>query len=735
MATTVLAPVPPRWQGPAPDDTSDLYGEEPRRGFDFRIAAAAIRRRLWLIVAIVVLALAAGVAATLLQAPRYTAQASVQINDQSERVLREGEDLGEVNNNSYDERFLKTQIDVLKSRGLAVRVAQKLKLFGNPGFYAAMGSTAPAGAPEAVVRDTTVGLLRASLQVDLPYDSRIASVAFTSRDPALSALIANTFATEFIQSNLQRKYDSSAYARNFVADQLAEAKDRLEASERGLNGYARAAGLIRTRDAMSQSDDDKGGGGGGSVTTASLLQLNTAANEARSARIAAQGRWEAVNSGSLMSSKEVQSNPTVQALLTQRAGLQTKLQELRAGHLDDYPGIAEVKAQLGEVERQLNRTANDVRNSIRQDYAAAEAGERALQGQVNALKGATLSEQDRSVQYNLLAREADTNRSLYDGLLQRYKELNAAAGVATSNISIIDQAEPPLGPSSPNLVRNLLVALMLGLALAALVVFATIQFDDAIRVPEDIEQKLDMPLLGVVPRSDGDPEAALLDPKSPIAEGYNALRAALLHSTAEGLPPVLLVTSAQASEGKTTSSRAIATTLARLGKRVLLADGDMRRPAIHRAFQVPNERGLSSLLTSLDPLESAVIRSPEPNLSLLPSGPLPPSPTELTSSNRFRALIDEMADKFDVVVIDSPPILGLADAPAMSAMVDGVILVVESERNRRGGLRAAVRRLRAMRPNLLGAVLTKFDPSRGANRYSDYYGSSYYEYPAEGSPS
>jgi capsular exopolysaccharide synthesis family protein len=732
MAASVLAPIAPRWNPPPPEDGPE-FADEPRRGFEFRATLAAVRRRGWWIVAIVALAVAAGVIYTLLQTPLYTAQASVQINDQSERVLRAGEDLGEVNNNLYDERFLKTQIDILKSRGLGVRVAQKLKLFGNQRFYREMGVAIGPGMPDAVVRDLTVGLLSGRLAVDLPYDSRIATIAFTSGDPALSAEIANAFSTEFIQSNLQRKYDSSAYARNFVADQLAEAKDRLEVSERAVNDYARGAGLIRTRDALSDGSDEKtSGGGGGSVTTASLIQLNAAANEARAARIAAEGRWRALNSVPAMSAREVIGNGTVQTLLGQRAALRAKLEELRAGHLDDYPGVAETKAQLAETDRQIAAMAANVRNSVRSDYTAALASERALETQVERLKGATLSEQDRSVQYNLLAREADTNRSLYDGLLQRYKELNAAAGVATSNISIIDQAEPPLGPSSPNLTRNILLAALLGLSLAALLVFLAVQFDDAIRVPEDIEQKLDLPLLGVIPRSESTPETAFEDPKSPLSEAYNALRAALLHSSPEGLPPVLLVTSAQAGEGKTTSSQAIAATLARLGRRVLLVDGDLRRPAIHRLFGIGNERGLSDLLTSLDPLESGVVASAEPNLSLLPSGPLPPSPTELTSSNRFRALIDEMAEKFDVVVIDSPPILGLADAPAMAASVDGVIVVVESDRSRRGGLKAALRRLRAMRPNLLGALLTKFDTSRSANRYSEYYGSQYYEYRTEG---
>lgn len=729
MAT--LAPtdqLPERWQALS-EDGGDPYADGPRGGIDFRLMLAVIRRRQWWIVGILALAAAAAVLVTSLQTPLYTAQSSVQINDQSDRVLGEGEDTGQTNSGFDTDRFLKTQVGVLKSRGLAVRVAQKLKLFGNERFYTAMSvEPPPPGLPQRQMRELTIGLLQGGLEVDLPYDSRIASLAFTSGDPAVSAEVANAFASEMIQSTLQRRYDSSAYARQFVSNQLVEAKSKLEGSERELNAYARQAGLISTRDAPTGDEKSGGGSGAGSVTTASLIQLNTAANEARAARIAAEGRWEAVNSVPLLSSKEVLANSTVQNLLTQRAALQGKLEQERAEHLDDYPGIAELKAQIAEINRQLTATATSVRASLRNDYTAAQAAETALDAQVGTLKGATLAEQDKSVRYNLLAREADTNRELFDGLLQRYKELNAASGISTSNMAVIDEAEPPLSPSSPNLMRNVALGLILGLLLATAVVFLSFTIDDTIRVPEDVERKLGLSLLGVVPRSEIDPDEALADPKSPMSEGYNALRASLLHATSAGLPPVLLVTSAQAAEGKTTTSEAIARTLARLGKRVLLVDGDLRRPSIHRRLGVSNERGLSTLLTTGDTLDSAVIVSSEPGMTLLTSGPVPPSPTELTSSIRFRALIDEMADKYDAVIIDSPPILGLADAPAMSALVDGVVLVIESERSRRGGLKAALRRLRAMRPNLLGAVLTKFDTTHAANRYSEYYGTQYYDY-------
>ena len=333
------------------------------------------------------------------------------------------------------------------------------------------------------------------------------------------------------------------------------------------------------------------------------------------------------------------------------------------------------------------------------------------------------------MRFNTLAREADTNRTLYDGLLQRFKELNAASGISASNVSIIDDADPPLFPSSPNMLKNLALALLFGVSLAAIVVFFKDQFDDAIRVPEDVEQKLQIPLLGVIPKAQREePEDALLDPKSPISEAYNSLRGSLMYATPEGLPPVMLVTSAQPSEGKSTTSYAIASSFSRMGRSVILIDVDLRRPSLHKRMGYDNARGLSTLLTSSDPIDTVTHDSNQPGLTYVPSGPIPPSPTEIISSRRMQEVIDEFAAAYDVVILDSPPILGLADAPTISALVDGVVFVIEADRARRGTLKTSMRRLRSMRPNILGAVLTKFDANKAGNRYSEYYGYDYYQY-------
>lgn len=710
-------------------DEPEVFRAITRGGFDLRYIVAAVRSNLVLVGAIILVSLALALVATLLDTPRFTATATIQINDSSDRVIGENDDQTAPQVNLYDvDRFLKTQTDILRSRGLVQRVAQKLKLEGNGRFYEAMETRIPSpGTSPDLVRDQAFTLLAANLNVTLPRDSRIVTIAFESADAGLSAEIANTFSSEFIQANLQRKFDSSTYAREFVANQLAEAKQRVAQAERNLNDYARSTGLIRTGDAAGESNTNAGDGG--SVTAASLLQINQAANQASADRVAAEGRWRAISRVPLLSSREVLANETVTALMTDRAKTQAELEKELSRRLEDYPSVGEKRAQLGKLDSELQNAALSVRNSIRAEFLAAQGTEKALLAKLETLKLDTLREQDKTVQYGLLKREADTNRTLYDGLLKRYNELNATAGISSSNVSVIDVAERPTAPSSPNLFKNLLIALIAGVGLAALTLFVKDQLDDAIRVPEDVEAKLRLPLLGVVPKAaDRDPDREMDDPKSPVSEAYNSLRAALLYSTSAGLPQVMLVTSAQSAEGKTTTSYAMAASLARMGRKVVLIDADLRRPSIHHRFGLQNERGLTDLLTSTDPIESAVRATAQENLFVIVSGPIPPSPTELISSPRMELIVQDLACDYDVVVIDSPPILGLADAPALSALVDGVIFVVESERSRRGALKTALRRLRAMRPILLGAVLTKFDPSGSGNRYSEYYGYQYYTY-------
>lgn len=684
------------------------------------------RRNLLLIASIIALFLVAAAIMTLLSTPKYTARSSIEISDQTQEVLGQKFDQNSEETNSWDiDRFLTTQVSILQSDALADRVARKLNLYSDPRFFNSMQVNREDFPTDRELRNGVIGMISNSLQVSLPDNSRIVEIKFTTTDPQISAAVANAYAQEFIQANLQRKFESSSYAREFVQGQLEEARARLEKSEQDLNSYAREAGLIRTRDPNSAENSSTN-----SVTASSLLQINQSANQATATRVTAEARWNAERAQPLLSSPAALASPVVQDLLKRRSEVQADLANAKERYKDDHPTVQRLNLALQDINSQLTVAATQARDAVRAEYVAAKTAEDRLYSQVRSLEGATLHEQDRSVRYNTLAREADTNRSIYDGLLQRYRELNASAGITASNVSVIDTADVPISPSSPNPALNLAIGLVLGLMTAAFVVFLKDQLDDRIRIPEEVEEKVGVNLLGVIPEAE-EPMEELRDPKSVISEAYSALRSSLLYSTREGLPHLILVTSAQASEGKSTTSYAVARSLSLIGKRVLIVDADLRRPSVHRLANLANNVGLSSILIGEKTCDEAVQSSEGDPLSVLTSGPIPPSPAELLSSSRLLSLFAEMRAKFDCVIIDSAPVLGLADSPGLSALADGVLLIIEANRGRGGHLKAAVRRLRLMKPTILGAVLTKFDPGAAGNAYSTYYQYDYYQYRSE----
>lgn len=689
-----------------------------------------IRRHRWLIAITIAIALAIGLLVTSLATPRYRATATLQIEQQSERVLNTASTEAPTAS-ANEERFLQTQTDILRSRSIATRVAQAQNLFAKPAVIAALGG-APATGSGTVSREGVVDLLLAGLSVDLPRNSRIVSVSMETTDPQLSASLANSYAEAFIQSNLQRGLDSSSYARDYLSKQLVETKAKLEDSERQLNDYARQAGLLSAPTAAGSA-----GGGGpaiASVTFDSLTQVNRAANDAQTTRIAAEQRWRAAERTPALALAEVQSNGAIQSLLGQRATLAASLSEERIQHRDDHPSVREKLARLDELDSQIQRLAGDVKTSLRNQYEAARAQEQSLSSEVTSLRASTTGEQDLSVRYNILAREVETNRQLYDGQLQRFKELSAAAGVMSNNIALIDRANPPAIPSSPSLRLNLALALLFGLIAAAGLVTWREQRDDAVRAPADVERKLELPALAAIPAApDGQNTLALLaEPRSDTAEAYASLRGALLYATREGLPRSLLVTSAHPKEGKSMTAWAVASSLARLERRVLLIDGDLRKPTVHRLAQLANTAGTSDLLVGAKSLDEVIRQATAPGghtLDVVTSGPIPPNPTDLLGSGRLEAILAELETRYQVVVIDGPPVLGLADAPTLSAHAEATLFVVEADRSGRGSTKTALKRLRAAQAHLIGVVLTNFDATKsGVGRD---YGTAYYRYGAE----
>jgi capsular exopolysaccharide synthesis family protein len=709
----------PAFAAPLPQASSPVRTIRP----ELRTLLRALHRNRTWVAAILAAALLAGCALTLLTTPRYVAVASVRMDQQGDRAFDTA--AVEARTSSDADGFLQTQADVLRSRSLSLRVARRLRLLDEPSFFAAMAAAPPPDGPSAAARaqrrEAVLTLLKTHLSVDVPRNSRVATIAYTSADPGSAARIANAYASEFLLASRERELESSAEAREFLSRQIASARLRLEQSERALNAYARAAQLIRT------GGEGRGAGASESITSASLAQLNAAANEARAGRIAAEQKWRSVAGSSLLSIPEVLANPAVQRLLEQRAAGAAEIQRERVRHLSDYPSVRQLETQQAEIERQATGLAVAIRSSLYDQYRDAAGREQALAAQVEGLKGATLAEQDRSVQYTILAREADTNRTLYEGLLQRFKTLTAAAGGSTSNLSILDRAEPPLTPSAPSLLLNVLAALAGGLVIAGAAVLAREHLDDALRSPEEVETRLGLPLLGAIPRVRA-MEVANLDTSTPANEAYAALAGALLHATPRGLPRTLLVTSAEPGEGKSTSSIAIADALARLGKRVVLVDADLRRPALERMLGVVRPGGLSGVVLRQVPLDWAIQPAASLGFAVLASGGTPPSPSELLGGAGMADTLASLAERFDVVVLDGPPVLGLADAPMLASQVEATLVVVAADRRSPAVTEQALRRLHAGGGAVLGVLLTKFD-LRGSRLGRAYYGAGYRQAP------
>jgi succinoglycan biosynthesis transport protein ExoP len=710
----------------------DAWSPEESAG-EFRVDLLAYWRLLikhrYLIGAVLAVALILGGAISLLMTRIYTASTTLQIDREAARVMNTT-DVEPRESMIQGEEFFQTQYGLLKSRSLAERVIDQLGLARSDVFLRQMG-VKPSQSPlngQSIVDQRRVAVLKVvqdNLSISPTRGSRLVAVSFSSPDAVLSARISNTFGDAFIQSNLDRRFESSSYARTFLEGRIAQTKAKLEEAERQLVDYATQQQIINVKDGT--------GGGAQSLTATNLSSMNSALATTKAARVTAEAKWRQANSGALMSLAEVLQNPTIQQLTQERAKLNSEYQQKLRLFKPDFPEMLQLRAQLDELDRQIATIAGNIKASIQNQYLTAVNEERTLQGQVNGLKGDVLNLSERSIQYNILQRELDTSRTLYDGLLQRYKEVGVTGGITTNNISIVDRAEPPTRPSKPRLLLNLGLAAMLGAGLGILAAFVLEALDESITTPDEVESKLGLPVLGAIPLlSKGvEPLSAMSDVRSSFAEAYYSLRTALQFSTADGVPRTLLVTSSRPSEGKSTTALAIAKNLARVGHRVLLIDADLRKPSLHRLLGVSSDVGLSSVLAGAALFSDAAVATADRSLAVIPAGPLPPNPAELLSGPRIRSFLAEAQAHFDHIVIDGPPVLGLADAPILSSIVAGTVVIIESRGTRRGQARGALRRLHMAKGKVLGVILTKFKASAAA-AYGGYDYAYDYAYGANG---
>lgn len=693
-------------------DRGQHYRQGPReapqpKGIDFATVVRVITHWRWLILGAIALGALGAIVLTLLTTPIYRSWVTLEVNPPTIEIM--DEQSRERNSSPPAWDFIATQVGLLSSRSIAERAAQDLNLANNKEFVGAEGDA-------ATRLETAASKVAGGLKVEVPEEGQLITFSYDSESAPLSAAIANQIADSFINSNLQRRYDASSYARNFLERQIAKARADLERSERQLVAYAQAQGIINT----GSGENGQSGGDVNSLQGESLVALNRALAEAVARRVAAEGAYRQAQSVGMTS----EVTTSTQALRQARATLEAEYQEKRTLLKPEHPDMLSLRSRLDELDRQIRRENAQVSsgrsNTLLSEYRGALAAEQALQGRVAQLKGSVLDLRGRSIQYTIYQREVDTNRGLYDALLQRFKEVGVAGGIGSTPVSVVDRAQVPGGPYKPNLPMNLLLGLGLGMIGGLGSAFALEFLNDTIKTREDVRSKLGLACLGAIPRASAKDTFVeeLKDLKSSVSEAYSAVVASLRFSTEDGLPKTLVVTSTRSGEGKSSSSLALAQNFARRGASVLLIDADLRKPAFKSASE---KLGLTRLLTDdQEDLRKHVLATQFENLWLLPSGPLPPNPADLLSTGRFQSVLADANSHFDIVIIDAPPVLGLADSLLLTAVATNVMFVVESGKTRTKAAQEALGLIQGSGAHIVGATLTKSSEDMGGYGYKSY---------------
>lgn len=686
-------------------------------------------RRKKAILATLALSLLIGALVTLLMPRKYTAVSVVEIARESNQAV--GVEGAEREADRGDQEFYQTQYGLLRSQTLAERVAAKLRAADNPALFRAFDPALadrlfPEGRPQRPTAEQRAERLRAGgflllkqLRINPVRLSRLVTISVEGRDPQFVARVANEWGESFIATTLERRFEANSYARRFLEDRLEQLRQRLEASEKALVAYAANQRIINLPGSQQTGN---AAGAERSILGESLLALNGELSQATADRVKAEARLKGAAGGA---SPEALANSAISSLRQRRAELQADYQRLLVQFEPGYPPARALQAQIEQIDRSLSREEARISTTIRGSFDEAVVRERELQARVQTIQSDLLDQRRRSIQYNFYQRDLDTNRQLYDALLQRYKEIGVAGGIGTNNVSIVDPADVPVSPSSPRLWLNLLLAFVGGSFAAAALTLALEQTDETISDPADVTRVLSLPLLGAIPKAAGLPVDDLRDRKSAIVEAYLSVQTNLEFLTDHGAPKTISVTSTRPSEGKSTTALAIATSLARAKRRVILVDGDMRKPSLHKLLSHTNDAGLSNYLAGNDDLAHLVHHAEDLELRYILAGPPPPNAAELLSGTRLSQLLTRLLEEYDNVVVDSPPVMGLADALLIGSRVEGVLYAIESQSIRSGLVRVALNRLRGANVRIFGAVLTKFQAERAHLGYGYEYGYGY----------
>jgi capsular exopolysaccharide synthesis family protein len=684
-----------------------------------------ISKRRWtvIIVAFIVTLLAA--IASFKTTPIYEATVRLDIEADTPQVQSLNELYRDIQS-SPDEAFIGTQIQVLEGASLAERTIEQLGLTSDPRWVAAiLQSRDLSSAKLPTSPDELLGPFEGDLHVQQVRGSHVVNASFDSADPLLSAKVANSLAANYIESNFRQKYDATRQASGWMEQQLDELKAKVEKSQQALVDYERQNAMVNISDKES-------------VVEQRMADLSRDLTNVQSDLLQKQSVYELVSTNESQVAFAAQ-NDLLQHLEEKCADLKSQYAEILEQSGPKHPKAEQVKSQVDEIQSLIERERHRTVERIRNDYMAALGRERLLAAAVAKEKVEVGALNQLLIQHNLLKREADTNQQLYDNLLQRLKDATVSAGLRATNIHVIDPAKPPGSPIRPQNLHNILVGLMVGGVLGLALAFVREAVDTSIKSIDEAERLANAPALAVVPlardmfrrpipshpgnNGNGDALqgiAVLSRRSSAVAESFRTLLTSVVLSQAPQPPQALLITSATAGEGKTTTALNLAIGLAQRGEPTLLIDADLRHPKIGESLNLVNGTGLASFLTGAHSIEKALRQFPlVPTLWALPAGPQPPNPAQLLSSSAMESMLRELRTRFKFVVIDSPPVLPVTDAIILSTLVDGVVFIIESGGTERGAVRRARKILHNAGTNVLGIVLNKVDVQH--NGYYGYY--------------
>jgi succinoglycan biosynthesis transport protein ExoP len=694
-----------------------------------------VLRRRWLAIPFFLATVLVTAIVTLRQTKIYDATTSIIIDLSAPRVFDKDQVQDVVDSGPggfwFSREYYETQYKVLASRAVAQRVADRLQLATNASFLGLDVVANGAQRERLATGKDPVKILQRNLKIEPVKDSRIVRIRYEDSDPQRAANIANAFADAYIAENLAVRSSATQNASEWLEEQLVDLEKKLDESGKALFEFKRAHDIVAT------SWEDRQ-----SMVSQRLTTINDSLTRARVRKAELEARNEAIQTASAAvldgkvdtdSFSALTVTPAVQALKVRYLEARSDCADLAMKYLQDHPKLEACREKLNIARQALVNEAHATLESARNDYDEVVKTERNLNSLLNQTKTDAFALNQYERDYLELKRAYDNNQRLYELVLKRLKDTGVSGMLQASNVRILDRARPGTRPLRPDPKKNAALAVLLGLLGGIVLAFGAEYLDTSINSQEQIEEKLGLSFLGIVPsippNKDGTPQDLIVhsQSKSAIAECLRAIRTNLLFMSPEKPLRTILVTSSGPQEGKTTTATSLAVTMTSSGNRVLLVDADMRRPRIHRIFGVPNEAGLSSLILGEGNLADLVRPTDIPNLFVLPCGPVPPNPAELLHTASFRRLLADMSKEYDRVILDSPPVGVVADAVVLATQVDGCLMVLKAGRTSRDVGRQAVKQLRDVNAPLFGAVLNDLDlENQRYGQYSYYYRYGYY---------